>query len=158
MAVFFNQATLTYNGGVANSNIVSGEIVGVITATKTATPSTYGPDGTVTYVVTLFNSGTTAVTDLTVSDDLGAYTLDTLTLVPLDYVEGSVRYFADGVLQPAPTVGSTSPLTITGISVPAGGSSAPWSSPICKREGRDRYGRPRRPSAFCFAVFPPTPR
>ena len=27
MAVFFNQATLTYNGGVANSNIVSGEIV-----------------------------------------------------------------------------------------------------------------------------------
>ena len=124
MAVFFNQATLTYNGGVANSNIVSGEIVGVITATKTATPSTYGPDGTVTYVVTLFNSGTTAVTDLTVSDDLGAYTLDTLTLVPLDYVEGSVRYFADGILQPAPTVGSTSPLTITGISVPAGGSSA----------------------------------
>ena len=124
MAVFFNQATLTYNGGVANSNIVSGEIVGVITATKTATPSTYGQDGTVTYVVTLFNSGTTAVTDLTVSDDLGAYTLDTLTLVPLDYVEGSVRYFADGVLQPAPTVGSTSPLTITGISVPAGGSSA----------------------------------
>ena len=124
MAVFFNQATLTYNGGVANSNIVSGEIVGVITAAKTATPSTYGQGGTVTYVVTLFNSGTTAVTDLTVSDDLGAYTLDTLTLVPLDYVEGSVRYFADGVLQPAPTVGSTSPLTITGISVPAGGSSA----------------------------------
>ena len=93
MAVFFNQATLTYNGGVANSNIVSGEIVGVITAAKTATPSTYGQGDTITYVVTLFNSGTTAVTDLTVSDNLGAYTLGSLTLVPLDYVDGSVRYF-----------------------------------------------------------------
>lgn len=120
MAVFFNQATLTYNGGVANSNIVSGEIVEVITATKTATPSTYRSDDVITYVVTLFNSGATAISGLTVSDDLGAYTFGTLNPAPLDYVEGTVRYFSGGELQPTPTVTPGPPLVIGGITVPAG--------------------------------------
>ena len=124
MATFFNRATLTYNGGVANSNTVSGEILGVITATKTAAPSTYGQGDTITYVVNLFNSSTSAVSGLSISDDLGAYTSGGLTLVPLDYVSGSVRYFADGVLQPTPTPDSTSPLVLSGISVPANGSAA----------------------------------
>ena len=34
-----------------------------------------------------------------------------------------MRLFVDGVLQPAPTVTSTQPLTITGINVPAGGDA-----------------------------------
>ena len=123
MATFFNRATLTYNGGVANSNTVSGEILGVVTATKTATPSTYGQGDTITYVVNLFNSSASAVSGLSISDDLGSYTSGGLTLVPLDYVDGSVRYFADGVLQPNPTVGGTSPLVISGISIPANGSA-----------------------------------
>ena len=67
MAIFYNQATLTYNGGVANSNIVSGEIVEVVTAAKTATPSTYRAGETITYVISLFNGGTTAVSGLTLS-------------------------------------------------------------------------------------------
>ena len=41
MATFYNQATLSYNDNVINSNIVTGEIVEVITATKTAVPTTY---------------------------------------------------------------------------------------------------------------------
>ena len=123
MAVFFNQATLTYNGGVANSNIVSGEIVEVVTASKTATPSIYRAFETVTYVVTLLNSGSTAVNGLSLSDNLGAYTSGELTLVPLDYVSDSVRYFTNGVLQPTPTVSSVSPLTISGINIPAGGNA-----------------------------------
>ena len=32
MASFTNQATLTYNGGTVNSNIVTGELVQVLTA------------------------------------------------------------------------------------------------------------------------------
>lgn len=123
MAVFFNQATLTYNGGVANSNIVSGEIVEVITTTKTATPSTYRAGDVITYVVTLANSGLSAVNGLSLSDDLGAYTSGMLQLVPLDYIAGTVRYFSDGILQPTPTVISGAPLVISGISVPAGGNA-----------------------------------
>lgn len=35
MAVFFNQATLTYNDTTTNSNIVSGEIIEVLSVSKT---------------------------------------------------------------------------------------------------------------------------
>ena len=123
MAVFFNQATLTYNGGSTNSNIVSGEITQAISVSKTATPSTYRAGDVITYIVTLTNSGVTAQNGLTLSDDLGAYTSGDTTLVPLDYVADSVRYFIGGVLQPAPTVSAGAPLTVSGINLPAGGNA-----------------------------------
>ena len=40
MALFTNQATLTYNDNVINSNIVTGEIVQVLTVTKNALSNT----------------------------------------------------------------------------------------------------------------------
>ena len=119
MAVFYNQATLTYNGGVANSNIVSGEIVEAVTAAKTATPSTYRAGEVVTYVISLFNGGSTAVSGLTVSDNLGAYVSGADTLVPLDYVDGSLRFFVNGALQASPTVTAGDSLVISGIDLPA---------------------------------------
>lgn len=122
MAVFYNQATLTYSGGVANSNIVSGEIIGTLTAEKTAVGGSYTAGDQVTYIVSLVNSGANSFTDLTVTDDLGAYELGDITAVPLDYVEGTLRYFVNGSLQPAPTVTAGPPLTITGVDVPAGGN------------------------------------
>ena len=36
MAIFTNQATLTYNGNTTNSNIAYGEILDELSATKTA--------------------------------------------------------------------------------------------------------------------------
>ena len=119
MAVFYNQATLTYNGGVANSNIVSGEIVEAVTAAKTATPSTYRAGEVVTYVISLFNGGSTAASGLTVSDNLGAYASGADTLVPLDYVDGSLRFFVNGALQASPTVTAGDSLVISGIDLPA---------------------------------------
>ncbi len=121
MATFTNQARLTYTGGSAASNITVGELVEVLTASKTAVIPSYERDGTVTYIITLTNSGTTALTNLTVTDDLGGYAFGTGTLYPLTYTAGSVRYYQNGVLQTAPTVTAGPPLTITGITVPAGG-------------------------------------
>ena len=43
MAIFSNQATLTYNGSSTNSNIAYGEILDVLVATKTAVEGTYTP-------------------------------------------------------------------------------------------------------------------
>ena len=43
MAIFSNQATLTYNGNSTNSNIAYGEILDVLVATKTAVEGTYTP-------------------------------------------------------------------------------------------------------------------
>ena len=123
MATFFNQATLSYSGGTVNSNITTGEILEVLSATKTAVYDRYSPGSDVTYAVNIVNSGTIAFTGLTITDDLGAYTFGTSTLQPLDYIVGSVRYFIDGVLQPAPAVTTGPPLVISGINVPAGGTT-----------------------------------
>ena len=121
MATFTNQARLTYTGGSAASNITVGELVQVLTAAKTAVVPIYRRDGAVTYLITLTNTGTTPLTGLTVTDDLGGYAFGTGTLYPLAYTAGSVRYYQNGVLQAAPTVTAGPPLTVTGITVPAGG-------------------------------------
>jgi uncharacterized repeat protein (TIGR01451 family) len=123
MASFTNQATLSYNNITVSSNIVTGSIIDVLAAAKTAVSASYSIGEPVTYAVSLVNSGTAALTGLTVTDDLGAYEYGTLTLVPLTYVAGSVKYFVNGVLQPAPTVTVGDTLAISGISVPAGGDA-----------------------------------
>ena len=123
MAIFSNQATLSYNGNSTNSNIAYGEILDVLSVTKTAIEGSYAPGETVTYAVTLRNTGSAALTGLTVTDNLGAYDFGGTTLYPLTYVAGSATLFLDGVPQPAPTVTAGPPLVISGITLP-GGSDA----------------------------------
>ena len=123
MARFTNFATLTYTGGATNSNTVTGEIQEVLTLTKEATTATYAANGRIPYVLSLVNSGTTAITGLVLTDDLGAYPLDGVTRYPLAYVAGTIRYYVNGVLQTAPTVEAGPPLVISGLTVPAGGNA-----------------------------------
>ena len=123
MAIFTNQATLSYNNTVTTSNVTTGELLEVLSVTKTALQSTYGPGDAVVYFIQLVNTGTVPFTALTVSDDLGAYDFDGATVTPLDYVDGTLRYFVDGVLQSTPTVTAGPPLAVSGITVPAGGSA-----------------------------------
>ena len=77
MARFTNQAQLRYGNAVTNSNIAEGEILEVLSATKTAVRATYGQNDNVTYIVSIVNSGTIPVTGLTLTDNLGAYTFGT---------------------------------------------------------------------------------
>ena len=121
MAIFSNQAPLTYNGSSTNSNIAYGEILDVLVATKTAVEGSYTPGQLVTYVVTLRNTGNTALTGLTVTDDLGGYDFGGTTVYPLTYESGSVAMFTNGVPQAAPAVTAGPPLVVSGITVPAGG-------------------------------------
>lgn len=126
MPAFTNQATLRYNDTVTNSNIVTGEVVGVLSATKTALTQSYTTGESITYVVSIVNSGATAYTGLTLSDDLGGYAFgeaDPTTLYPLSYTAGSVLYLQNGVTQAAPTVTAGPPLQFGGITVPAGGNA-----------------------------------
>lgn len=123
MSIFTNQATLVYNGNSVDSNIAYGEILEVLTATKTAVEGTYTPGALVTYVVTLRNTGSTVLNGLTVSDDLGGYTFNGATVYPLTYEAGSALLFVDGAAQPVPTVTAGPPLVFSGISIP-GGSDA----------------------------------
>ncbi|MBE6738875.1 MAG: hypothetical protein E7565_00990 [Ruminococcaceae bacterium] len=119
MAIFTNQATLSYNGTITNSNVAFGEILDVLAATKTSVEENYSVGNTVTYVVALRNTGNTALTNLTVSDDLGGYEFGGTTVYPLNFVDGSVLYYVNGVINPAPTVTAGPPLVITGINIPA---------------------------------------
>ncbi len=123
MAIFSNQATLTYNGNTTNSNIAFGEILDVVSVTKTAVEDSYTQGQLVTYVVTLRNTGNSTVTNLTVTDDLGGTQFNNTTVYPLAYQAGSAALFVDGVVQPAPAVTAGPPLVISGISVPAGGDA-----------------------------------
>ncbi len=123
MAQFTNQAQLSYNGVTVNSNVAVGEIEETLSITKTALSSTYGRDDTVSYVVSLINSGTTQIGPLTLTDDLGSYEYNTATLYPLTYVPQSIRLFVNGRLETAPSVTGTSPLVIGSITLPASGNA-----------------------------------
>lgn len=123
MAIFTNFATLSYNGGSATSNTVIGEIQEAVSATKTAVTKTYGDNTVVTYVVSLINSSSSAVSGLTLTDDLGAYSFGGANVYPLEYTDGSVLYYVNGLLNAPPAVTAGPPLVISGISVPAGGNA-----------------------------------
>ncbi len=123
MATFFNQASISLGGYVTNSNLTGGEVLDTLGVTKSAISTGYGLSGGTVFAVTLVNSGTTPISAITVSDDLGAYSVGTSTVVPFDYTDGSVRLYVNGVLATAPTVTLGPPLVFSGINLPAGASA-----------------------------------
>ena len=125
MPTFKNNATLTFNGRSVLSNTVTGEISDLLTGSKTAPVDLYRQGDRITYVVNLVNAGDTALTGLTVTDDLGAYPFGTGTVTPLSYLDGSAVLFVNGTPQAAPTVSvQDGSLVFTGITVPADGNTS----------------------------------
>ncbi len=126
MAVFTNQATLSYGNVQRNSNVVTGELLEQLSATKTAVATGYGAGDTVPYIISIVNSGNTPFTGLTITDNLGAYTPNgtTVNAIPLDYVENTVRYLVNGAPEAAPTVARNgNDMVISGLNIPAGGNA-----------------------------------
>ena len=124
MATFTNQATLTYNGVTVSSNITTGEMLEVLEISKTAASDTYVPGDELTYTVSLINTGSTALNNVTITDNLGGYTFGSVgTVYPLALSGEDVLLYVNGVLQPAPTVTAGPPMTISGINIPAGGNA-----------------------------------
>lgn len=121
MATFYNQATLSYSGNIINSNTTEAELLVGLELTKTAITGTYTADGNVVYAITLRNMSGSTYNDLTINDNLGEYPVGTGTAVPLNYVNGSVVYYLNGIPQAAPTVTSADGLQFSGIDLPAGG-------------------------------------
>ncbi len=119
MAIFSNRATLTYSGGSTDSNVVFGEILEDLTAVKSAVEEGYAPGEIVTYTLALRNTGATALTGLTITDDLGGTAFGAGTVYPLTALPAGVQVFVDGVAQAA-TVTAGPPMTITGVNIPAG--------------------------------------
>lgn len=90
---------------------------------KDSTVDVYRANDIITYVISIQNAGNTNITDLTLTDNLGAYTYNNNTLVPLTYTGDVVLYYQNGILQAPPNVVAGPPLVITGINVLAGTST-----------------------------------
>ena len=119
MATFYNKATLSYGGNVVNSNTTEAELLSGLGITKNPITETYTAGSDVVYAVTLSNMGSVSYNALTVTDDLGAYTLPGGASVnPLTYVAGSLIYYLNGAVQPTPTISVTDSLSIEGINLP----------------------------------------
>ncbi len=123
MPTFTNRATLSYNGITRESNTVTGNITETLAATKLVLNDNYAGTTRLTYVINLVNSGATSFVGLTLTDDLGGYEVGGTTVYPLSYVDNSLLYLINGAPQADPTVAAGPPLTISGISVPAGGNA-----------------------------------
>lgn len=119
MATFTNRATLSFNGNVTNSNIVTGEIAEILTLTKNSLNTCYNSENELIFTVSLINTGATFLNNLTVTDNLGAYSFGGNTVLPLSYIDGSVALYTNGVLQPQPTVTVGENVEFSGINVPA---------------------------------------
>ena len=124
MAIFYNQAALIHNGQQTNSNTTTGEVRDALTFTKTAIYSEYDKGGTVSYLLSFTNESGDTLSDVTVSDNLGEYEYGTVALFPLEYIDGSLLYFVDGV--PASGAAATvddGRLTVAGITLPSGSTA-----------------------------------
>ena len=122
MATFFNQAALNLGGNQLNSNITEGQLLGGLTLTKTALSADYDNGGYISYAVTVANNGFNDVGGVSVTDNLGAFTVGTETLVPLTYVDGSLLFYENGAPALAPTVTVGDGVTFNDITVPGGGN------------------------------------
>ena len=123
MAIFTNQAQLAYNNTVINSNVAVGEVIGAFSVTKTAIGNTYGRNDEVTYAISVVNTSTAPLEDITVTDNLGAYTVGADTLYPLTYVDGTARLFINGVPTAGLVVTPGAPIQFSGITIPVGGNA-----------------------------------
>ncbi len=123
MPAFTNIASLLVGGSTVNSNTVTGQLIDSVAVTKTAVSDSYVRNGMVTYIISIANNCEQNLANLTVTDNLGAYSFGENTLYPLTYVEDSLYYFVNGELQEAPLVTAGPPLVIMGIAVPEGGNA-----------------------------------
>ena len=96
-----NQARLQFTYGAttatAASNIASTVLQEPLTAAKSVLENAYRANGNLTYIVNLTNSGASALTNITVTDNLGTYAISpTLSAIPL-YYDDPAQLYIDGV-------------------------------------------------------------
>ena len=89
MATIENFATVTYTSGDAvmsrTSNVAEIELNSSLNFTKTSLGDTYAPNEPLTYILSVTNSSDTTISNIVISDDLGATELGTIEITPLTY-------------------------------------------------------------------------
>ncbi len=98
-----NQANLAFNYGTtqatATSNVATATLLDPLAVEKRALSGDYRAGDTATYVISVQNNGTTTLTGVTVTDNLGTNTTTAtppVTTTPLTYADNALL-FVDGV-------------------------------------------------------------
>lgn len=98
--IITNRASVNYNFGTSTasavSNTTSTTLNGALNIQKTALSDNYRIGQDITYIISIENNGTTAAEDITVTDDLGTYTLGGNEYTPLTFL-GNAQLFINGV-------------------------------------------------------------
>lgn len=123
-----NQASLTYaygaQSGSALSNVATAVIEDTLAITKAAVADNYTPGDSVAYTISLVNNGASALNGLTVTDNLGTYTLaGSGSATPLTYT-GPAKLYVNGayVSDLTPTTAANS-VTFTVPTLAAGANA-----------------------------------
>ena len=122
MASFFNQASLSFNGQITNSNITEGELLGRLSVEKTALANSYSQGDTVAYMLTVTNTGGNALSGVSLTDNLGSYRVGDTSYTPLSYVDGSIMAYINGVAVAAPQITAGTDLVIQAPDIPVDGT------------------------------------
>ena len=125
--IITNQASIRYRYGetdaTALSNIATASLAQPLRVDKSSLESVYRAGDELTYILTVTNGGTTALTNVTLQDTLGTFTAGTEQITPLAFVPDALLFIDganNGVITPAITDNS---ITFTIPSLP-GQSSA----------------------------------
>lgn len=129
MATIINQANLTYTYGTTTASVLSNPAVTeraeAIAIEKRALENAYHAGSELTYLLAVQNSGAAPVTNLTVRDNLGAFTPTgaAAPVMPLTYT-GPAALYIDGVFSETLTPETDeSGVTFTIPSLPAGSNA-----------------------------------
>ena len=129
MATIENFATVSYtSGGVTETKVSNLAEIGLnsaVTLTKSVLGETYGEDSVLTYILTVTNTSSSEITNVSIRDDLGTFTSGTLELTPLTYTPPALL-LVDGTDSSASlTTDSSVPggLTFSFPSLPAGATA-----------------------------------
>ncbi|MBE6560653.1 MAG: DUF11 domain-containing protein [Ruminococcaceae bacterium] len=125
--IITNQASIRYRYGetdaTALSNIATASLAQPLRVDKSSLESVYRAGDELTYILTVTNGGTTALTNVTLQDTLGTFTAGMEQITPLAFVPDALLFIDganNGVITPAITDNS---ITFTIPSLP-GQSSA----------------------------------
>lgn len=118
MAAIHNKALQTDNFNTESSKAVS-EKGSDISFTKISLNTSYSIGDTITYLLSVINSGSVIFNDVSITDNLGAYYFGTKKLHPLSYVDSSAVLCVNGKSEPINVKCTKANLVFSGFSLPA---------------------------------------
>lgn len=117
MATIENFATVSYtSGGVSEtkvSNLAEIGLESAISFTKATLGDTYSEDSVITYILSMSNTSSSPISNVSVSDDLGSFVFNTSELSPLSYASPALLLIDGQDVSAQLTTDTTDPQLIT---------------------------------------------